>query len=203
MTTVLGRIDFLPESYFMVSPRFCFIQGGANPYLLITNLPSCVIYKMEIQKVFSNIEDPEETLYSVLMSEDEVALFSEIQKEFGFKSKALGYVAPGSYQAKEAAKYAYDDDEYKKKRGGYALKGLLTPGTATYMKKKAQKMAEEGKSKEEIRKYLENPSKKRIAAGVGEAMTGSGLGIGGAVATGVGIYDKITGHRAKTGKKEK
>jgi hypothetical protein len=32
---------------------------------------------MEIQKVFSNIEDPEENLYSVLMSEDEIALFSE------------------------------------------------------------------------------------------------------------------------------
>ena len=32
---------------------------------------------MEIQKVFSNIEDPEETLYSVLMSEDEIDLFSE------------------------------------------------------------------------------------------------------------------------------
>lgn len=37
---------------------------------------------MEIQKIFSNIEDPEETLYSVLMSEDEIDLFSEIQKEF-------------------------------------------------------------------------------------------------------------------------
>ena len=37
---------------------------------------------MEIQKIFSNIEDPEETLYSVLMSEDEINLFSEIQKEF-------------------------------------------------------------------------------------------------------------------------
>lgn len=36
---------------------------------------------MEIQKVFSNIEDPEETLYSVLMSEDEVALFSEAKEE--------------------------------------------------------------------------------------------------------------------------
>ena len=32
---------------------------------------------MEIQKVFSNIEDSEENLYSVLMSEDEIALFSE------------------------------------------------------------------------------------------------------------------------------
>lgn len=28
------------------------------------------------------MEDPEETLYSVLMSEDEIDLFSEIQKEF-------------------------------------------------------------------------------------------------------------------------
>ena len=156
---------------------------------------------MEIQKVFSNIEDPEENLYSVLMSEDEVALFSEIQKEFGFKSKALAVVVPGAYQAKEAAKYAYDDDEYKKKRAGYALKGAFTPGVATYMKKKAQKMAEEGKSKEEIKKYLEKSSGKRIAAGVTDAMTGGGLGIGSAVAQGVGIYDKVTGHRAKTGKK--
>lgn len=33
---------------------------------------------MEIQKVFSNIEDPEENLYSVLMTEEEVALFKEV-----------------------------------------------------------------------------------------------------------------------------
>ena len=37
---------------------------------------------MEIQKVFSNIEDPEENLYSVLISEEELSLFSEFQKEF-------------------------------------------------------------------------------------------------------------------------
>ena len=36
---------------------------------------------MEIQKIFSNVEDPEENLYSVLMSEDELSLFSEFQKE--------------------------------------------------------------------------------------------------------------------------
>ena len=154
---------------------------------------------MEIQKVFSNIEDPEETLFSVLMSEDEIALFSEIQKEFGFKSKALAVVAPGAYQAKEAAKYAYDDDEHKKKRAGYALKGTFTPVTATYMKKKVQKMAEEGKSKEEIKNYLEKSSKKRSAAGVGEALLTGGLLS--AVAQGVGLYDKVTGHRAKTSKK--
>ena len=37
---------------------------------------------MEITKIFSNIEDPEENLYSVLMSEEELSLFSEFQKEF-------------------------------------------------------------------------------------------------------------------------
>jgi hypothetical protein len=36
---------------------------------------------MEIQKIFSEI-DTDEKLYSVLMSEEELALFSEIQKEF-------------------------------------------------------------------------------------------------------------------------
>ena len=38
---------------------------------------------MEITKIFSNIEDPEENLYSVLMDEEELYLFSEFQKEFG------------------------------------------------------------------------------------------------------------------------
>lgn len=158
---------------------------------------------MEIQKIFSNTEDENEKLYSVLMTEDEVALFSEFQKEFGFKSKALAVVAPGAYQAKEAAKYAYDDDEYKKKRGGYALKGAFTPGTATVIKKKAEKMAKQGKSKKEIREYLENAGTGRIVAGTAEALTGGFGGLGSAAAQGVGLYDKVTGHRAKTGKKEK
>ena len=42
---------------------------------------------MEIQKIFSEI-DTDERIYSVLMSEDELALFSEIQKEFGDVKKA-------------------------------------------------------------------------------------------------------------------
>lgn len=45
---------------------------------------------MEIQKIFSNTENEEENLYSVLMTEDEVVLFSEFQKEFNSKAqKAL------------------------------------------------------------------------------------------------------------------
>ncbi|MBP3732523.1 MAG: hypothetical protein J6I84_04680 [Bacilli bacterium] len=127
------------------------------------------------------------------------------QKTFGVKSKALGLLAPGSYQAKEAAKYGYDEDEYKKKRAGYALKGLFAPGTSTYMKKKAQEMHEEGKSQKEIRNFLENKGKHkssgRVAAGVAEALTGSAGGVGHTIAQGVGIYDKVTGHRVKYKKK--
>ena len=39
---------------------------------------------MEIQKIFSDEYD-EERLYSVLMNEEELALFSELQKEFALK----------------------------------------------------------------------------------------------------------------------
>ena len=155
---------------------------------------------MEIQKIFSNVEDSKEKLYSVLMSEEELNLF---QREYGIKSKALAVVAPGAYQAKEAAKYAYDNEEdYKKNRGKYALKGLLTPGTATVMKKKAEKMAKQGKSKKEIREYLENAGTGRIVAGTAEALTGGFGGLGNAAAQGVGLYDKITKNRAKVKKSE-
>lgn len=39
---------------------------------------------MEIQRIYSEI-DTDERLYSVLLTEEEVMLFSEIQKEFGLK----------------------------------------------------------------------------------------------------------------------
>lgn len=162
---------------------------------------------MEIQKIFSNVEDEVEKLYSVLMTKDEVAAFSEFQKEFGVKSKALAIVSPGAYQAKEAAKYGYNEDEYKKKRAGYALKGSFSPGTSTYIKKKAEKMAEEGKSQKEIRDYLENKGKHhstgRVIAGTAEALTGGFGGLGTMAAQGVGLYDKITDNRAKTKKHNK
>lgn len=47
---------------------------------------------MEIQKIFNNIEDPEETLYSVLMSEEELSLFSEDEEKKN-KLKGAGLVA--------------------------------------------------------------------------------------------------------------
>ena len=42
---------------------------------------------MIIEKVFSNIEEESEKLYSILLSEDETALFSEFQKEFNSKAQ--------------------------------------------------------------------------------------------------------------------
>lgn len=40
---------------------------------------------MIIEKVFSNIEEESEKLYSILLSEDEAAIFSEFQKEYSKK----------------------------------------------------------------------------------------------------------------------
>ena len=44
---------------------------------------------MEIQKIFSNTEDENEKLYSVIMDEEELALYSEFQKEFNSKSQKM------------------------------------------------------------------------------------------------------------------
>ena len=97
------------------------------------------------------------------MKMKDCTLFSCLRKNLIFfrgnivSNQRLLLQAPGAYQAKEAAKYAYDNEEdYKKNRGKYALKGVLTPLTATVIKKKAEKMAKQGKSKKEIREYLEN-----------------------------------------------
>jgi hypothetical protein len=124
------------------------------------------------------------------------------QREFSFESKAAWLLTPGAYQAKEAAKYAYDKDEYEDKKYKYALKGLFTPGTATVMKKKAEKMAREGKSKEQIKKYLEKSSGRRLGAGIGEvvanSLTGGATGsIANTAAQIVGVVDKIEGNRGK------
>ena len=78
---------------------------------------------------------------------------------------------------------------------------MFAPGVSTYVKKKAEQMAEEGKSTEEIREYLENRGKHhstgRVLAGTAEALTGSFGGVGTTVAQGVGLYDKVTGNRKK------
>lgn len=47
---------------------------------------------MEIQKIFSNTENEEEKLYSVLMTEDEVALYSEFQSELADKRSENEYL---------------------------------------------------------------------------------------------------------------
>ena len=124
------------------------------------------------------------------------------QREFGTNSKILGFLSPGAYQAKEVAKYAYDEDEYKKRRAGYALKGAFTPITATVLKKKVERMKREGASKQEIRDYLErNSGGKHLAAGLGEmAANVVTLGATGSIGSGLSAYnaigDKISNNRA-------
>jgi hypothetical protein len=147
-------------------------------------------------------ENTEEVLYSVLMDEEEYDLFSEFQKEFGAESKALAIFAPGAYEAKEAAKYAYDDPkEYRKKRGMIALKGFFAPGTSTAINEHARQMALDGASKKEIRDYIENRGKHhstgRVIAGTVEALTPPLRSIGTLAARGKGLYDKFAGRRAE------
>ena len=158
------------------------------------------------RKVFSILTDEmgEERLYSV----NETVFEGYEEREFGMKSKALAAFLPGAYQAKEAAKYAYDEDDYKKKRGNYALRGAFTPGTATYIKKKVEKMADEGASKEEIRNYLEKKGyDNHLIAGIGEVVAapltgGMSSSIASLTAQGVGLADKLSGRRANN-KKDK
>lgn len=77
------------------------------------------------------------------------------QKEFGAQSKILGYLSPGSYDAKELARLeSRDEDEYKAKRNKAAIKGYLAPITAANKYRKAAAMAEKGASPEEIKKAV-------------------------------------------------
>ena len=66
---------------------------------------------------------------------------------------------------------------------------------------KIVEMIKEGKSTDEIREFLENKGKyhnnARVAAGIGEALTGSMGGVGHAAATAVGAYDALEKNRKK------
>lgn len=119
------------------------------------------------------------------------------ERMYGAKSKILGFVAPGAWQAKEAEKYLHEDeDDYKKKRLGTAILGAFTPGTATITKKQLEKMHNEGKTPEEMREWMKKTKNKRIAAGIGEVALGaltSGVSssLANMGATGVGIVDTL------------
>lgn len=162
---------------------------------------STIIDENGEEKYFSSSEIIDEDTYldELMYSEDEDLLG---EHTYSMESKALGVVFPGAYQAKEAAKYGYDKDEYRNKRAKYAVLGALTPGTATVIKKKAEAMAKEGKSKKEIRNYLENPKTERYIVGTGEAVIPVARGIGSLAARGIGIADKLQGHRAWDEEKE-
>lgn len=129
--------------------------------------------------------------------------FSVVQdRQFGTKSKVLGALAPGAWHAKEAAKYAYDTEaEYKKNRANYALRGALTPGTATALHMKVAKMHREGKSAKEIRDYLNKNKGKHALVGAGEVLTGGLGGVTHSAALGKGMHDALTDTDRKKFKK--
>lgn len=132
-------------------------------------------------------------VYKVNVTENELRLFSEFleQREFGGKSAVLGVVSPGSWNAKEAAKYAYEDDPelYEKKRRKYAFRGLLAPTAASYQLERAKYLKEKGHTPEEIRKDIEGSKTTWVALGADLAaapitapvMRGGGSYIHGAV----------------------
>ena len=68
---------------------------------------------MEIVKVFSEV-DTEEKLYSVLMDEDEILLFSELQKEFARRDYAGLSKEAANYVRKERHKLAKNLNDSRK-----------------------------------------------------------------------------------------
>lgn len=129
------------------------------------------------------------------------------QKLFSAKSKLLWAVSPGAYEGKEVAKYLYDNEEdYKKNRSKYAWLGHFTPATATATKMMLDDMAEKGATAKEMKKWLDDTNKNRIAAGIAEyvmggATRGKSTMAAGMAARGKSIYDKAKGKR-KTFKSE-
>ena len=131
----------------------------------------------------------EERIYSVTMTEEELSLFSEFleQKEFGKESAILGAVSAGSWNAKEAAKYAYEDDPegYEKNKRKYALRGFLAPTAASYQLERARYLKnKKGYTPKEIKKDIEGSKTTGVALGadlLGVKFTRKPVAIGGRV----------------------
>ena len=146
---------------------------------------------MEIQKIFSNVEDPEENLYSVLMSEDEVALYSEmietLYSEEEDRGKNLrragnaalaGTVAAGTYGAYQGMKGQGMIDKANltilkhNTRNMAANTPVFSRGTRTTSKEAFER------HKAMVEKKVAPIAKKsKIAAGVAAAGLATGLGL--------------------------
>ena len=117
---------------------------------------------MEIQRIFSNIEDPEETLYSVLMSEEEYTLFSKLSEEdkgalvaiggSAVTGSALGHLAGTHIGFKKGFKeVARKDPNFKK-----------IQKDSKKIVKEAQKLRTKAKSAEEAIKKSNAPFFKKL-----------------------------------------
>lgn len=79
---------------------------------------------MRLQKIFSNTENEEEKLYSVLMTEDEIALYSEFQKEFGASQKMTKKAFREAGRLKMAEKMGLKNAENYRRS---VIRGLTNP----------------------------------------------------------------------------
>lgn len=127
----------------------------------------------------------------MIVFNQETRQFSVVEdREFGWKSKTLGVISPGAWNAKEAAKYMYDTkDEYMKHRGEEALKGAFTPISSARRHERAKAMYERGASAKEIRESLDKRHLR--TSGVSGALLGMGPGYS------HGIYDAHDASRKK------
>lgn len=119
--------------------------------------------------------------YSILDAIEERAFcegYKYAQREFGALSKVSGVLNPTGYAGKELARLeSKDADDYESKKAGAYLTGSTSPYYTMYKYKKAQKLAEKGKSPEEIRKALHHSGVKDLAIGAGETIVhGATLG---------------------------
>ena len=146
---------------------------------------------MEIQKIFSNVEDPEENFYSVLMSEEEVALYSEMietlySEEEEDRGKNLrrasnaalaGTVAAGTYGAYQGMKGQSMIDKANATIAKHNSRNILNSSPFFKKGKTTSPEAFERYKAMVEKKVAPMAKKSKIAAGVAAAGLATGLGL--------------------------
>lgn len=115
------------------------------------------------------------------------------RRNYSAASKLGALVSSGGWVRKEALKHAADDKkDYDDKKLGTFLLGSFSPFTSSLALRKAEKMAEEGASPEEIKEMLKKRKKHAYLEAGAHVLTGGvGLGLGQVAATGKGLHTKF------------
>lgn len=115
------------------------------------------------------------------------------QRQYGLGSKILFVVNPNAWAGKELAKFqSANKGEYKRKRLGMMLKGILAPNTVRKALKRAQNMHGRGYDYDDISDNTRIKTGRMIGGGVLNALTGGVYGgISGGLTQIHGIRTKI------------